>query len=399
MTPARTGRLADLVRPGMRVAVGDGLGAPLTATAELSAAAAAASRVSLLVGWVPRPDPGLDLGSFSDVRALMSGWGLRRPIDDGRVHAVATRLSAIPALVRGPLRPDLLLATVVPVAGGFSLGTEVSWLRTAVDAGATVAAVVASHWPRCDAGPLLPSGQVVVVGECDGTPPPLDFTPPAAEHGVIAKLVVSLIPAGSRLQVGPGPLGTAVLAAVDVPVRVDSGLLPDGVVDLDARGLLVGDPVGTYLAGGDRLFRWADGRRILHGIEFTHDPSRLSGDPPLIAVNTALEVDRHGQVNVEGTARSAVGGIGGHPDYAAAACRSAGGLSIVAIPSRHQGVSTLVGALSRPVSTPAHDVDVLVTEKGAADLRGLDRAERTAAIEHLWAGTSQDDNIERTELQ
>jgi acyl-CoA hydrolase len=78
--------------------------------------------------------------------------------------------------------------------------------------------------------------------------------------------------------------------------------------------------------------------------------------------------------------------MGGHPDYAAAAARSVGGLSIVAVPTTHHGRSTLVTQLSRPVSTPAHDVDIVVTERGVADLRGLSRPERYKALTRLWEG-------------
>jgi acyl-CoA hydrolase len=103
-----------------------------------------------------------------------------------------------------------------------------------------------------------------------------------------------------------------------------------------------------------------------------------------VAVNTAIEVDLAGQVNVEGTPAAVVGGIGGHADYAAAGARSVGGLSVVAVSRAHRGRSTLVRTLSRPVSTPSQDVDVMVTERGAVDLRGLTRDERTAAILDLW---------------
>jgi acyl-CoA hydrolase len=120
-------------------------------------------------------------------------------------------------------------------------------------------------------------------------------------------------------------------------------------------------------------------------MEYTHDLTRLSTGTPFVAVNTAIEIDEQGQVNVEGTPGAAVGGIGGHSDYAVAAARSAGGLSIVALPSNHRGRPTLVERLSAPVSTVAHDVDVVVTEHGAADLRGLDRSERAAALHRLWS--------------
>ena len=45
---------------------------------------------------------------------------------------------------------------------------------------------------------------------------------------------------------------------------------------------------------------------------------------------------------------------------------------------------TLVERLSRPVSTPSQDVELVVTERGVADLRGLDRAERRATLSALW---------------
>jgi acyl-CoA hydrolase len=380
--------LADLIRPGSLVALGDGVGAPRQASAELSEAAARAGGVRLLLGWTPAADPSLDLTAFADVRTVMPGWGLRRAVDAGLVRALPVRLSAVPALLHGPLRPDVLLATVVPrPGGGLSFGTEVTWMRAAVDAGARVAAVVARRSPCCDAGPALPDDRVVVVGETDEPPATLAFTAPGPEHRAIAEHIAGLVPEGARLQVGPGSLGTAVLDAVRAPVRVDSGLLPDDVVDLDRRGMLAGLPTATYLAGGPRLFEWAAGRPLLHRLEHTHDLGRLSTGAPLIAVNTALQVDDQGQVNVEGLPGAAVGGIGGHPDYAVAATRSVGGLSIVAVPAAHRGRPTLVERLSAPVSTPGHDVDVLVTEDGAVDLRGLDRSERAQAIRGLWDPT------------
>lgn len=377
--------LDELVQPGARVALADGLGAPRSLTRDLVRAAVRHGDVRLLLGWVPVPDPNLDAAAFADVRTVMPGWGLRSMLAAGAARAIPTRLSAVPSLIRGPLRPDVLVATVVRTARGYTFGTEVSWLRAAVEAGATVAAVVSETAPHCDAGPPLPGAQVAVVGEGGLVPLSLPAAEPAEAHQQIGKLVDAFIPAGARLQIGPGPLGTAVLRALTKPVHIDSGLLPEAVVDLHERGLLLGEPVATYLAGGPRLYAWADGRAILRPIEFTHDPARLSADPPLIAVNTAVEIDVHGQVNVEGTSRAMVGGIGGHPDYAAAAARSVHGLSIIAVPTRHKGRSTLVQRLWGPVSTPAHDVDVVVTERGSVDLRGLDRTERTTALRELWS--------------
>jgi acyl-CoA hydrolase len=48
------------------------------------------------------------------------------------------------------------------------------------------------------------------------------------------------------------------------------------------------------------------------------------------------------------------------------------------------GRSPLVEQLSRPASTPAHDVDVIVTESGHVDLRAADWSQRRALIAELF---------------
>jgi acyl-CoA hydrolase len=170
-----------------------------------------------------------------------------------------------------------------------------------------------------------------------------------------------------------------------VSLQIDTGLLTDAVVDLDRRGLLAATPSATYLMGSNVLYDWADGKPILRGIEHTHDLSRLAHGEPFVAVNTAIELDSHGQVNVEGVGDKVVGGIGGHPDYCAAGAMSRGGLSIIAVPSMTNGRSPFVKQLTRPASTPAHDVDLIVTESGHADLRGADWSKRTHMITKLFS--------------
>lgn len=385
----------DLLRRGCTVAVGDGFGAPASVFGALSQAAADVGDVRLFLGWMPVKPTGLDFDSFVDARTVMPGWGLRTAVAAGAVRFIPTRLSAVPALLHNVISPDVLVASVVRTPDGHFFANEVSWQRAAVAAGAIVAAVENTEASYCDAGPPLPPDRVVVVGHSNV--PPADM-PVAPADPVIDRMIVSILPlicAGSHLQVGPGALGSALLRRLDVPVHVDSGLLPDEVVDLDHRGLLMGDPVTAYLAGGQRLREWVRGRPVLHPIEYTHNIGRLSGQP-FVAVNTAVEIDIDGQINVEGTASAVFGGIGGHADYAAAAAAGAGGLSVIAVRSEHNGRSTLVQQLSRPVSTPAHDVGIVITEGGAVDLRRLDRVERQDALIELWGASGiREQEVER----
>ena len=263
-------------------------------------------------------------------------------------------------------------------------GSEVGWMRAAVDAGATVLAEVNRGLPAASDGIPVPADQVVVVAETDR--PPHQFTTNAPDDvaDAIAAHATALIPEGAALQYGPGMIADAILRALDVPVHVDSGLIGDAVLDLDARGLVLGTPRGAYLAGTQPLYDWAGGRPMLEPVEVTHDVSRLAAHDCFVAVNTALEIDPVGQINVERVGGQPVGGIGGHADFAFAASRSRHGLSMIALPSSHRSGPTLVEQLSAPVTTTRADVDVVVTEHGVADLRGLDDREREPVLRNLW---------------
>jgi acyl-CoA hydrolase len=377
-----TGVLRAALRPGLTVALGDGVGAlnclddgtPVGAT--LSAVAREVGSVGLVLGWLPVPVDGLEVDAFGEVAALMPGWGVRDVLRTPTARFVPARLSAIGALLAGALRPDLLITRLVERDGQLHFATEVSWQHELVQAGVPVLAIVDSAAPMASALPALDSA--------DG-PVRLPSKAPEAVHDALADAVLRLVPDGARLQYGPGQLGTALLNRATVPLQLDTGLLTDAVVDLDRRGLLAATPSATYLMGSDVLYDWAEGRPILRGIEYTHDLTRLSRGAPFVAVNTAIEIDPYGQVNVEGVGEKVVGGIGGHPDYCAAGAMNRGGLSIIAVPSTTNGRSPLVEQLSRPASTPAHDVDVIVTESGHADLRGADWSQRLRLITELFS--------------
>ena len=382
--------LRGALRPGATVALGDGVGQVRTVDggepigSVLSRVARDFGGVRLILGWLPTAPEGLDADAFGEVVALMPGWGVRNLLPCPTAHFVPTRLTGIASLLREPLRPDVLLTRLVDGDNGLKFSTEVSWQRELIGVGVPVLAVVDSRSPDADAaGPLDPASVTIAGHSADG-PAQVTQKDPDPVHDALADAVLQFVPEGARLQYGPGQLGTALLRRTKVAVHIDTGLLTDAVVDLDHRGLLIGDPSATYLLGTELLYDWADGRPILRGIEHTHDLTRLSQGPPFVAVNTALEIDRWGQINVEGFGSKIIGGIGGHPDFCAAAAMSRDGLSVIAVPSTFAGRSPLVDQLSRPASTPAYDVDLIVTESGHADLRGADWDTRRQRISALF---------------
>jgi acyl-CoA hydrolase len=267
---------------------------------------------------------------------------------------------------------------------GWHWGTEVSWMSSVVHGGARLLIEQNDALPRTsrEAPIELDRGTVVAVN----SQAPTDLIVPAVDETArrMGEHVGSLIPEGAAVQYGPGAIGDAMLDSLTVPVAVRSGMVTDAVVRLTERGLLVDDPVAAYVAGSPALYDWADGRHITTAVQRTHDVSVADGRP-FITVNSAIEVDLAGQVNVQAAGGRHVSGLGGHPDFALAGHRSIGGLSIIAMTTSRGGRSTLVETLSAPASTARSDVDLVVTEHGVADLRGLDDEERGLELQRIWS--------------
>jgi acyl-CoA hydrolase len=231
--------------------------------------------------------------------------------------------------------------------------------------------------------PLIPGSITAVVSRAGGSPAPPPRAPDALD-GAIGKRVASLIPEEATVQLGPGGIAEAIVASLHRPVRIWSGLLTDAMAKLAARDLLIGTVTASYVWGNEPIVALARaGRLNLVPVEQTHDLTAVSGIPRFVACNTALQVGLDGSVNVERVGDRVVAGIGGHADYCAAAARSDGGLSVIALRSTDpRGNSTIVARVD-VVSTPRSDVDVVVTEHGVADLRRAgdeERAERMLAI-------------------
>lgn len=115
---------------------------------------------------------------------------------------------------------------------------------------------------------------------------------------------------------------------------------------------------------------------VLRPLEITNSVSQIIAQE-LVAMNTAWEADIYGNVNSShAMGVQLINGLGGSNDF----CRSAK-LSIFTTPSTAKG-----GAISRivpmvpHVDSSEHDTDIIVTEFGYADLRGLSPKERAKTI-------------------
>lgn len=368
---------------GPLVVMADGPDGPLPVPSSL-AAVSGLDDPEIVLGWVVR-EPGW-LAAGHRVTTVMIGLGTKDAVRAGTVRSLPTRLSAIPQLLAGRLRPTVAVVSGVADGGGFRFAPCVGFAPEAArHADRVVVEVVTLAGPLTAAKLATPRVEGNIVEVIDRTdlpdPPPAPRAGPAERR--VGQLVAALVPEGATVQWGPGAVGAAVVAALDVAVAVRSGLVTDELVALADRGLLVGTAEAAYLWGGPELAGLVvDGRLRMRPISFTHDITALSRIDRLVTINTALEVGLDGAANVEGSRSRPVSGPGGHPDFCAGSSRSPGGISIIALPSTFKDRSTIV---TRPeaVTTAGFDVDVVVTEHGVADLRGAspsERAERLIAV-------------------
>jgi acyl-CoA hydrolase len=321
----------------------------------------------------------------------------------GLVDVIPIHLGTMTQLIAtGRLPVDVALIQLSEADGEsrHSLGLTADYLQAAVAAARVTLAEVNRRVPRTFGDTTVHAEQVAEVVLDDRPLIELEQRAITAEDRAIAAHVAALIPDGATLQVGVGGTPDAVLAELrgHRDIGVHSGLASDTMVDLVEAGVITnarkeidtGVTIAGVLFGTERLFRWADGNPALQlkPVSYTHGVGVLSAFGSFFGVNSAIEVDLTGQINAEMVAGRHVGLIGGQGAYARAGISSAGGRSIIALPSTARGgeVSRIVARLADGVVTTARgDADIFVTEFGVADLRGQplqERARRLVAIAH-----------------
>jgi acyl-CoA hydrolase len=326
----------------------------------------------------------------------------------GRVpdlSVVPCHFSALPGLFATRALPgDVALVQVAPPdrRGRCSLGVGVDYIADAVEHARTVIAEVNDHCPTT-AGAWLPWERIDAAVM---TSRPL-LEAPVAEPGDrerrIAGHVAALVRDGDTIQIGVGALPEAIMRELvgRSELGVHSGMITDGVLDLIEAGVVTNrrKHCDTFLTvtgaalGSKRLFDAVGDREDIYfaPVSYTHRPATLAKVGRLCAINSAVEIDLHGQVNAEAANGRRLGAVGGQVDFLRAAA-AGGGTATVALPAQR-----IVSRLSGPVSTSRSDVDWVVTEHGARSLRGLTDVQRVEALLELAGPERADELAERAE--
>ena len=359
-----------------------------------------------------------------------SGAALRRQINGEGVEYVDMHLSHVPQAVQfgffGTIDLAVVEATHVTRDGRVYLTTSIGASPTYLQcAERVIIEINRRHSPRlCEMADILvlpppphrtpiqiydPLGRigvphasvdprkVVGIVENDAPDDVAPFSPPDGNGRLIAEHVVDFLLAEKRagriprgflpLQAGVGNVANGVMAALgghpDIPpFSMYSEVFQDAMVDLIVDGKLLGASATALTITSEKL------RQVMERIDFfarhiVLRPQEISNHPGVIrrlgviALNTALEADIYGNVNSShlfGT--DIVNGIGGSGEFTRNSY-----LSIFMAPSiaKDGRISTIVPMVPH-VDNNEHSVQVLVTEQGLADLRGLGPMQRARAI-------------------
>jgi len=381
-------QLAQWIRPGDGVLFGQACAEPQTLAKALVEQREQYPGATLFMGvnWSGTVKP-----EHADHLRLSAycGSGHNRALADAGVLDIHPHpYSRLAALIRSrKIRADVVLVQVSPpnAKGEYSLGLAAEYLIPALEVARAVIAEVNDRVPWTYSERLPKRAEFAAVIETSREPVALPYGEPGAQEFAIARHALPFIPERATIETGLGALPDAVLRLLGDRKRltIHSGSLGDGVVDLMEKGVVTQTDGGT-LMGTRKLFDFAreNPRLRLRSTEYTHGARVLMGLERFVAINSAIEVDYTGQVNAEVAKGSYLGAVGGALDFVRAANQSPGGVSLMLLPA-----ARIVEQLQGPVSTPRSEAGVIVTERGAADLRGCTLRERIERLRAIASGT------------
>jgi len=361
---------------------------------------------------------GTELLNHPNVHYLSGFFG---PIERGLRDANAN-ISFAPADFRrfAPLleeqRPRVMATAASPpdADGWCSLslhagGTATEMKRAAEDPGRDLIVEVSERYPRTRGlPPEHPHGlhvdQIDVICESDKGPLALEDPPPGEAERAIAENARAYVDDGDTLQTGIGAIPSTIAGLLaEGPgggYGVHSEMFTTGLMELHKAGKIAnqkgqfdGVSVATFAAGTEELYEWLheNDEVAFLPVEIVNSPDVIAANRAMVTINGAMGIDIQGQVIADTINGTQYSGIGGHEDFVAGPALSLEAQALLCFPS----TVTIKGEIhsrivpwfpeGAVITTPRHQVDVIVTEYGSAELQGKTvrgRGEALAGIAH-----------------
>jgi len=276
--------------------------------------------------------------------------------------------------------------------------------RAALDPERLLIVECSPHFPRTLAleghENFLGLEEIDVVVYTDEHPVIFPNDPGSPEDEKIAEYAAAYVRDGATLQTGIGAVPNLVAQAL---VRGNGGdygihseMFSDGLYQLMAAGKVNnsrkainrGVSVITFAAGTQAMYDYIDNNPAIGvaPVFYTNDPHVICQNTSMVSINSALEVDLLGQITADTIGSRQYSGVGGHMDFVEGTSLSLEHTSLICL----QSTAVVNGELKSRVvvnmapdavaTSPRHLVGVVVTEYGAADLRGFSVKERAVAL-------------------
>lgn len=320
------------------------------------------------------------------------------------------------------LQPRVMAtAAAMPVDGWVSLslhaGASVGELHAAgSDPDRLLIVECSPHFPQTrglapDHMHRLHLDEIDILVETDRRPLDLADSPATDVEVAIAHHAMRYVHDGCTLQTGiggiPSQIATLIAESDMGDFGVHSEMFTSGLMRLHRAGKVTNRKGGrfdalsvtTFAAGVPELYEWLDGNAevCFLPVGVVNSPEVIAANRNMVTINGALAVDLAGQVVADTIGGTQFSGIGGHEDFVSGPGLSADGRSLVCLPSSSTVGGQLVTRIlpSLPagsvVSTPRHQVDVVITEFGVAELMGRTIRERAMALASIGHPEVRDD--------
>lgn len=288
-------------------------------------------------------------------------------------------------------------------------GTAVEMDRAAEDPDRLLIVEVSPGFPRTrgvlpDHRHALHVDRIDVLCESDREPFPIEEPPPGDAERAIAEHARGYVSDGDTLQTGIGAIPSTIAGLLaEGPgggYGIHSEMFTTGLMQLheagkvaNEKGQFDGVSVATFAAGSEQLYEWLDGNDDVAflPVQIVNSPDVIAANRAMVTINGAMAIDVHGQVVADTIEARQYSGIGGHEDFVSGPALGLDSHSLLCMPSTVEidgEVRSRIVPWFGPgavITTPRHQVDVVVTEHGAAELQGLTvhgRGEALASIAH-----------------